>query len=83
MQGDPKVTPSTSWVGGAGGRASRPILTGTLRGTQPWGSSLKQSRGRGSFRCKKKWHQDFPGGPEAKTPGSQSRGPRFNPCLGS
>ena len=41
VQGDPKVIPSTSWVGGAGGRASRPILTGTLRGTQPWGSSLK------------------------------------------
>lgn len=45
MQGDPKVTPSTSWVGGAGGRASRPFLMGTLRGTQPWGSSLKERDG--------------------------------------
>ena len=26
---------------------------------------------------------DFPGGPVAKTPGSQCRGPRFNPWLGN
>ena len=34
-------------------------------------------------RSSKHKEEDLPAGPGAKTPCSQSRGPRFNPCSGN
>ena len=52
-------------------------------GKEAWVESRGKRRERttilGECETHRKW--DFPGGPMAKTPHSQCRGPRFNPWL--
>ena len=50
-----------------------------------WSGLPLPSPNKGIFKNQGKnaWYRDFPGGPVAKTPCFQYRGPRFHPWLGS
>ena len=63
-------------------RASQPFPV-FLPGESPWTQEPGGLQSMGSQESDTTEHRGFPGGPGAKTPCAQVRGPRFNPWSGS